>query len=446
MENEKKNDQSVKEDESLIKTASDKKDIKKHLWMFKLVAFGVLLYLGLSHLDVLFRALTWLAGILSPILIGALIALILNTPMEAIGQFLTWLSKKIFGKKNKDYAPNTRAIEISSLILTVLLAVLLIYIIVYSVVPQLIESIKAIIIQIQNNIPEYIKVLDKIEKYGINTDFIKEKLAAVDLDKILSKITDNAGNIINTVISSASSIISGTFTALTSTIFALYVLANKRTLAVQMKKLTYAHLKEKTVDRGIKLCAMTADTFSNFISGQCLDAVILGMMMFITMTIFRFPYALPISAMITITAIIPYVGAFLGCAFGVLLMIINSPIQALLFIVLFIAVQQIDNHIIYPRVVGGSVGLPPVWTFVAVIVGGSLFGVIGMVIFIPIFSVIYTLIKENVNRRLEERGITVEEPTYTVKEKKPGRIASAAAGFFDKIKKKFAEMKKKSSK
>ena len=445
MDNEKKNDSIAKTDEKNIKTTSGK-EIKKHLWMFLLVAFGVLLYVALNNLGVFKSVIVYLATILSPILIGSLLALVLNTPMMAIFQLLTWLSKKIFGKKNKDYAPNLRAIEISSLVITVLLALLLIYIIVYAVVPQLIESIKTLVVEAQLNMPEYLKFLDKVEKYGISTDFIKEKLMSIDLAKILTDITSNAGTIIDKLISSASSIISGTYTALTSIVFALYVLANKRKLAVQMKKLTYAHFKQTTVDRGIELCKMTTDTFSNFISGQFLDAVLLGLMCFITMTIFGFPYALPISAMITITAIIPYIGAFLGALFGVLLIVMVSPIKALLFVVMFIVVQQIDNHLVYPRVVGGSVGLPAIWTFVAVIVGGKVWGVPGMILFIPIFSVIYALIKDSVNRRLEAKGIVIEEPAFSEKPKDSGNKKPFFSSFFGKIKAKIAERKNKNKK
>lgn len=410
--------------------------------MFLLVAFGVCLYVGLNNLGTIKNAIYYAMGVLNPLLIGALIALVLNTPMIAIQQLLTWTFRHLFERKRKDYKPNARGIEVASLVLTVLLAVLIIYIIAYAVIPQLIESIKAIILQASKITGEIIKIFDKLEEYNINTDAWRERLSELDFNEILKKFTENvdtsasinaAGSIINTVISSASSIISGTFTAVTSVIFALYVLSNKRSLSAQMQRLAYAHLKKSRVDRAKELFAMSSDTFSSFISGQCLDAVLLGLMCLVTMALFGFPYAIAISAMITITAIIPYVGAFLGGAFGVLLMIINSPLQALLFVVLFVVVQQIDNHLVYPRVVGGSVGLPAIWTFVAVIVGGAVAGVIGMVLFIPIFSVIYTLIKANVTRRLEERGITVVEPAPEIKIKKPGRISVAVGKGFGKL-------------
>ncbi len=409
-EKDKITDSSTKKEENITKSSG--KAIRSHLWAFLLVAFGVVFYLALNNLDSIGTFLLNLVSVLSPLFIGALIALILNTPMCAIGQFLTWLFKKIFSKKDKEYKPNKRGIEIASLCLTILIALFIIYIVVYSVVPQVIGAVKTLLVQAQVKLPEYISKLDEYSEFGINTDTLRNMIAGIDFNTVFSKLTDNAGGIIDTVISGASSIISGAFTAFTSVVFAVYLLANKLWLSVQAKKLFYATMKKKTVERTLSLFSTVGDTFSNFISGQCLDAVLLGLMMFVSMSVFGFRYALPISAMITVTAIIPYIGAFLGGAFGAVLIVMDSPMKALLFIILFIIIQQIDNHLVYPRVVGGSVGLPPIWTFAAVIIGGALFGIIGMVLFIPFFSVVYTIIDENVAKRLAERGITVEEPDY----------------------------------
>ena len=465
MENDnKKSDISVKNE---IRTTSGK-EIKKHLWAFLLVAFGILLFLALNNVASIFTFIVSLIVVLSPLFIGALIALILNTPMTAIGQFITWAFGKIFSKKDKDAKPNKRGIEIASLILTILLALLLIYIIVYSVVPQLIKSVTALKDQIENSQPFLLSILDKLDEFGIRTDSAKkwvselnfrELIGSIDLGDMIGRISgsfssggfaptslvSNAKNIIDTVISGASTIISGTFTAFMSVVFAIYILANKHSLSTQMKKLGYAYMSEKKMNNMISFCSTVGETFSNFISGQCLDAVILGLMMFVSMSLFGFGYALPISAMITITAIIPYVGAFLGGAFGVLLIIMDSPVKAILFVILFIIIQQIDNHVVYPRVVGSSVGLPPIWTFVAVIIGGAFFKIIGMVLFIPLFSVFYTIIERNVTRRLDERGIEISSDTAedSDKPKKQSRLSALTAKIAAWIKKVVAEIKEK---
>lgn len=381
-----------------------KKESALFISAVKLVVIGILLYVSLNHLDILWTAVTKLYLLLRPLLIGSLLALVFNTLMTAFEKLITFVFTKMNVKIRK------RGVEISSLVLTLVVAALLIYIIVDSIVPQLIVSVTDIVGKIQNNlIPEIYVLLDKIEARGVDTTAIEEWLAAININELIKQFSGQVVNILNTVVSGASTVVTGTFTAVTSLIFAVYVLSNKRSLSRQGKKLAYAYLKKSFVDRALDISRLTVRTFSNFISGQCLDAVILGIMCFIAMTIFGFPYALAISSMIILTAIIPYVGAFIGGAFGVLLLIIDDPMQAVWFVVLFIIVQQIDNHVVYPRVVGGSVGLPAIWTFAAVIVGGSVMGILGMLLFIPLFSVLYTLLRGAVHYRLDKRGIVVED-------------------------------------
>ena len=380
-----------------------KKESDLFIAAVKLLVIGILLYVTLTHLSVLWGVVKYIYVLLRPLLIGALLAMIFNTLMTAIAKFITYVCTKLKAKIRY------RAIEISSLVLSLLAAVLLIYIIADSIIPQLIESIGDIVLKVQDSLPELYTWLDKVEEYGIDTAPIVEWLSEINISQLITQFSGEVMNILNTVVSSASTVLTGTVTAVTSIIFAVYVLANKRSISIQGKKLAYAYVKESIVDKAIEIGRLTVRTFSSFISGQCLDAIILGIMCFIAMTIFGFPYALAISAMIIVTAIIPYVGAFIGGAFGVLLMIIDDPMRAVWFVVLFILVQQIDNHIVYPRVVGGSVGLPAIWTFAAVIVGGSLWGVVGMVLFIPFFSVLYTILRGAVYNRLDKRGIAEEK-------------------------------------
>jgi predicted PurR-regulated permease PerM len=206
-------------------------------------------------------------------------------------------------------------------------------------------------------------------------------------------------------------------------------LAQKENLEKQCKGLLYAFVKEKTADRIIRACGMADQTFSNFITGQCLEACILGFMFFIAMHIFSIPYALTISVTIAVTALIPVFGAFVGCGVGAFLILVEDPKKVIVFLILFIVLQQIEGNLIYPHVVGGSVGLPSIWVLAAVVLGGNVMGVIGMLVFVPLFSVIYALLKEFVLVRLKERNIpwskygekmpitgtagTVEETTLT---------------------------------
>ena len=181
----------------------------------------------------------------------------------------------------------------------------------------------------------------------------------------------------------------------------------KERLSVQVRKLMYAFIPEDWTNIFIALGSLTYKTFSSFLTGQCVEAVILGTMFFVVMSIFDFPYVMLISVLIAFTALIPVFGAFIGCAVGVILIFIADPMKGLLFIVLFLVLQQIEGNFIYPHVVGNSVGLPSMWVLAAVSVGGSLMGVVGMLIFIPIVSVVYTLLRGIVNRRLKEKKIKV---------------------------------------
>lgn len=374
----------------------------------KLVAFGIILYVLLTHMSEISAVVGSLFSLLSPLLIGSLVALILNTPMMAIERLLGRIADKTGRKMRK------RTREILSLVATFAAALLLIYVLAYSIVPQLADSVKAIYLRAQANLPQFLQWLKNLENYGINTDPIIEWINKIDVNELIKNITENVMNIIgaltssvSSIISGASSIISGVAKGVTSVIFAVYILSNKRKLGRQLKEIAYAYIKKSHVDRIIEICTLTVRTFANFFSGQCLEAIILGLLFFISMTIFGFSYPLAISALIAVTAIIPYIGAFIGCVFGMLLIVIDDPIRAVWFLIMFLIIQQLENNLIYPRVVGGSVGLPPIWTFTAVIVGGGLFGVVGMILFIPLFSVLYTLLRENVHSRLDQREISI---------------------------------------
>ena len=206
-------------------------------------------------------------------------------------------------------------------------------------------------------------------------------------------------------IDAVSGIISGVTTFFIGFVFSIYVLFQKETLARQLKKVMYALMPEQTNKKILEVMQIADTTFSNFLSGQCLEACILGSMFVISMTILRMPYAVLIGVLIAVTALIPIVGAFIGCIVGALLICMSNPLQALAFIILFLVLQQIEGNLIYPHVVGSSVGLPGIWVLVAVTVGGSLFGVAGMLTFIPLCSVAYALFRVYINRKADEKSV-----------------------------------------
>jgi len=223
-------------------------------------------------------------------------------------------------------------------------------------------------------------------------------------DEILSQgldfLKNGASSVLGSTFEAAKSIISGVTTFFIAFVFSCYILVQKEKLGEQVKKLMCAFMPEDWRNILLALGTVVNKSFTNFFTGQCLEAVILGLMFLVAMTIFRLPYALLISVLIAFTALIPIFGAFIGCAVGALLIFMVSPAKALIFIIMFLVLQQLEGNFIYPHVVGNSVGLPSIWVLVAVSIGGSLMGLAGMLIFIPLTAVVYTMLRGIVNRRL----------------------------------------------
>ena len=229
----------------------------------------------------------------------------------------------------------------------------------------------------------------------------------IDWKSITQKVWDffTNRNVLGSTFNVASTII-GTFTNFViGLVFAIYLLLQKEKLGGQFKRVLYSFVPESKADYFLEICQLSSNTFSNFISGQCLEACILGLMFFVSMSLLHMPYAMIISMLIGVTALIPIFGAFIGCGVGVFLILIVSPIQALWFLVLFLVMQQIEGNLVYPHVVGNSVGLPSIWVLMAVTLGASTMGVLGMIINIPLFSIVYALLRQTVRRRLHEKGI-----------------------------------------
>lgn len=349
--------------------------------------------IGINYRSVLLL-LAGLVRMLVPFLIGLVIAFILNVPMRKIESL-------ICPGKDRRWK---RALSLTLAILGVA-GVLLVVILV--VVPELFRTVMTL----QESIPAFLDGLQR-QAQGLFSTYpqIVEYINGIEVDwkqmleGIVGFLGNGAGTVLSTTFSAAMSIVSGVTSFGIGFVFAVYILLQKETLARQIKKFLKAFFKERTASRILEVAALTERTFSNFLAGQCLEAMILGMMFFLTLTIFRMPYALLIGVLIAFTALIPIFGAFIGCAVGAFLMLMVSPVQTLVFIIIFFVLQQIEGNLIYPHVVGGSVGLPSIWVLVAVTVGGSAMGILGMLIFIPLCSVGYVLLKEEVNRRISEKN------------------------------------------
>ncbi len=356
-----------------------------------LIVFTVVVaVLGVNYRRVLGIAGTIL-GMMVPFIVGTGIAFILNVPMR-------WIERTINQKKQYRWSRPV------SLTLAVLLVIGVLTVVSVVVGPELVRTISGL----QESLPRFLLNLQgRLEQlFAANPDILVY-IDSVEINwkdlfqKLVAFIQTGAGTVLDSTFSAMQSLVSGVTAFGIGFIFAVYILFQKENLARQSRKLIYAFLPDKHAQWLIRVARLTEQTFSSFLTGQCLEAVILGAMFFFVLTILRMPYALLIGVLIGFTALIPMVGAFIGCAVGAFLILLTNPMQALVFIGVFLLLQQIEGNLIYPHVVGSSVGLPSMWVLVAVTLGGSMMGILGMLIFIPLVSVLYVLLKEEVNRRLE---------------------------------------------
>ena len=365
-----------------------------------LILFTVItVIVGINYIKVL-GLLAAAVNMAAPFILGAAIAFVLNVPMRRIESSLSHVLKK-----------GSRLLRPVSMALSILLVAGVLFLVMFVVAPQLVRTL----LGLQSSIPVFFgEVRQWLEQLFAENPQILINMEQIQIDwqqlfnDSLKFLKNGAGSMLDTTFSAAISIVNGMSTFLIGFIFSIYILLQKENLIRQIKKLLAAFLPERTVEGIVRIAALTSRTFSNFFTGQCMEAVILGSMFFIVLVVLRLPYALLIGVLIAFTALIPVLGAFIGWAVGAFLMLIISPMDALLFSVVFFTLQQIEGNMIYPHVVGNSVGLPSIWVLVAVTLGGSMMGVVGMLIFIPLCSVLYTLLRDTVNERLKRRKLSVK--------------------------------------
>lgn len=370
-----------------------------------LIVFTVILLIALWNYSLILDVLGQGVGIVYPFLLGGTIAFVINVPMS-------FFEEKLFQNqmmKNKKVAQ--RLARPVSLIITLIVVVSVIGLVVFGVLPKLGDTFISIGKGIQSFMP---KAQSWAEEIFHNNKEIKEWLDSLtlDWDKIINEVvkffTSGASSVLGSTFVVARRIASGITTFVIAFVFACYILLQKEKLNIQIRKVMYAYMKEDLVKKVLDVCSLSYRTFSNFLTGQCLEAVILGTMFVICMGILQMPYAMLIGVLIAFTALIPIFGAFIGCVVGAFLILTVAPMKALVFVIMFLILQQIEGNLIYPRVVGSSVGLPSIWVLAAVSIGASLMGIVGMLVFIPIVSVLYALLRRDVYEHLEKKGIAVD--------------------------------------
>ena len=342
-------------------------------------------------------------NLFSPFAVGAVIAFVFNVPMRAIERQLEGIHKEGLRRS-----------------LAILLTVAVLVLIIIFVVELLVPQINLTIDSLKQTIPAFVeRTAAKLVVFMEENPDIKAwvldvmNLESIDWSSILQKTMTVVGDSISTLMGGAVNVIGNVTNGIVNTVigivFAIYCLSRKDILARQGRRILYSILPEKATDEIIRILRLTNNTFSNFISGQCLEACILGCLFAVAMAIFKMPYISLVSVIIAVTALVPVVGAFVGCIVGAFFILVNDPFQALTFVAMFLVIQQLENNLIYPRVVGTSIGLPGMWVLVAVTIGGEIMGVGGMLFMIPLTSVVYTLLGEFTSKRLAKRNIPAEK-------------------------------------
>lgn len=371
------------------------KQSKKHL--MQIIAFAILLYCGIEHFRVVVAVFQFILGILMPFLIGGAIAFVLNVPMKKIEKHL------FTGNKKMDSLRRPLAY-----VLTLLCVIGMLTLAMVVVIPELGNTITLLMEQIPVAIKEIQKLLAEIPKQWpalapaieeLNVDWSSLSTAAVNF------VQSIASGVVSSGVGFFSGIVNGVTTFVIGFTFSIYVLFQKEKLASQIKQILYALCPERFSEKVLDVAKLSNQVFSSFLSGQCVEAVILGTMFVIAMTILRMPYAMLTGIVIALTALVPVFGAFIGCVVGMLLIVMVEPIQAIWFLILFLVLQQLEGNLIYPHVVGNSVGLPSIWVLAAVTIGGNLFGILGILLFIPLCSVLYALFRTYVKKRLKDRKV-----------------------------------------
>ena len=392
----------------------DRENMRK---LRELILFTIIILIGLWNYKLLFEWIGTAFKIILPFILGG--AFILNIPMS-------FFEEKIFRNRHlKDKKIVKKLARPVSLILTLAIVIGVVVLVMFVVIPELTRTVISLGRTIQTFIPEAQKFLEEIF-----TDNKEIGVWLADLNLDVDKLTDQAvgffqngaGNILNSTMSAIGSIVSGVTTFVIAFVFSCYVLLQKEKLNVQVKKVVYAFFPERRSEWLFEVAGLASKAFSSFFTGQCVEALILGCMFFIVMSILNMPYTLLVSVLIAFTALIPIFGAFIGCFVGAFLILMVDPMQMVVFVVTFLILQQIEGNLIYPKVVGSSVGLPSIWVLAAVTIGGSLMGIVGMLIFIPIVSVVYTLFRASVYKHLKRKHRDIA----TGRECKDGENSGAA--------------------
>lgn len=356
----------------------------------RLIIFSGIVLWAVFNYKIFIDFVSFVIKLFLPLIVGIAIAFIINVPMKQI-------ERKVF---NIDKRKHKKMIRVISLVLSIVIIFGVIGLILFLVIPELISAINMVGQTIPKDFTWVNDIANKLsDLYPSLEQYIKE----IDTKSLIETSINSAGSFVTVIIGFLSSLISRIIIFFIGFILSIYILLDKENLARQCNKLLTAFVSDDVRNNVINVVKLSNTTFTNFITGQCLDAILIATLLFIIMSLLHIPYALIIAVLFAVTALIPYIGAFIALAVGVLLIAVTNPIMSLWYVIIFFALQQLDENFTYPKIVGKSVGLPALWALLAALIGGSVFGFIGVIISIPLSSIIYALFREYVNERIEKK-------------------------------------------
>lgn len=363
------------------------------------VVIGICLFAALMNLSAVLSFGSKVIQIFLPLIIGGILALFINVPTTGIKNLLY----KLFSKFKR--TPSDKILHIIGFIISILCIAIVLTLVFVLLVPEVVQTSKTLWTTLEVRIPEWIALLDK---YNINSSWIKEELNKIDFKQLAQNSSEQLGSLVGGVASTISSAVSSTITFVFGFIVAIYLVLDKSRVCRHSKKLLFAYTPKSYAEKISLFCTKFAKSFRKFLTGQCTEACILGTLMAIAFLIFKIPYAGLAGVLTAVCAIIPYVGAFISFGVCVFLTVLIDPMLGLKCAIVYLVVQFVENQFIYPKVVGTSVGLPPIYTLISALIGGKLFGIMGILFFIPIAAVVFDIVSENADKKLHIQHIKIQ--------------------------------------
>ena len=376
-----------------------------------IAAAAVTLYFVFQNFSGIKSAFQTLMKVLQPFIIGLVMAFLLNLPMVFVENRLLKIASRPRKDGKEPRKPRRKLIRAVSLIAAILFMILVLTLFVVAIAPQLAQSIDGFV----SNLKKYVESLntfvkDTAQRFHIDADLINRVMPS--FDQLVNYVFGLIQSSVPQVVSITSQVTSTLLNTVIGLVISIYLLADKENFVARSKKIVYAQFKRERADRIIRVASLSNRTFTGFVSGKLIDSLLIGIICFVALTAMRMPYALLISVIIGVTNIIPFFGPVIGAVPSVLIVLLVDPRKALLLLIFIVALQQFDGNILGPQILGDSTGLPNFWVMFAIIVGGGLFGFTGMLVSVPVFAVIYALLRESLANRLKSRGLPVKTEDY----------------------------------